>query len=221
MSFVPTELGWISRLTNRPSKQRFSHVHIDIFGPFTQSKDFSYVSMMFDRFPRWPQAVPIEVVTAVHIANFRIWIGLHNSGYPKQAKDLSSSCRKIRTMDWRAMTLITKSREWVNQHLTDGFTWPRTSVKEDIAATTKELIYGMSLQILWYFFRNYLFRNFGKSVRATRHGTTKYKTLSPCSHVFVSVDLDKKLLQYLYEDPYKVLERISNVFNLEIQDNPA
>ena len=43
---------------------RFSHVHIDLVGPFSPDRGFRYLLTMIDRTTRWPEAVPLPNTTA-------------------------------------------------------------------------------------------------------------------------------------------------------------
>jgi hypothetical protein len=45
-----------------PSR-RFSHIHVDLVGPLTASKGFTYLFTIIDRTSRWPEAIPINATT--------------------------------------------------------------------------------------------------------------------------------------------------------------
>lgn len=98
----------------------------------------------------------------------------------------------------------------------------RTSFKEDIKATSAELVYGTTLRLPGEFFVNEdmppdpqifveKFREDMKIVRATltSHHNKKtsfaHKDLLSSSHVFVRVDSTKKPLQPPYEGSYEVV----------------
>ncbi|KRY64563.1 Transposon Tf2-6 polyprotein, partial [Trichinella pseudospiralis] len=44
--------------------RRFDHVHVDIVGPLPQSRGFSYLLTVMDRFTRWPEVVPLTNASA-------------------------------------------------------------------------------------------------------------------------------------------------------------
>ncbi len=43
---------------------RFSHAHVDLFGPLTLSHGKRYLLACVDRYTRWPVAIPIPDITA-------------------------------------------------------------------------------------------------------------------------------------------------------------
>ena len=45
-------------------EDRFSHVHVDLVGPFSPDRGFKYLLTMIDRTTRWPEAVPLANTTA-------------------------------------------------------------------------------------------------------------------------------------------------------------
>ena len=160
---------------------RFSHVHIDIVGPLTQSQGHSYVLTMIDRFTRWPEAVPIRSITADVIADafYTNWISrfgaptILTSDQGSQFESLIFQslthlvgCKKIRTTAYhpasnglierwhrsmKAAIMCHNNREWV-EVLPTVLLGLRTSVKEDIGATAGELVYGTTIRIPGEFF---------------------------------------------------------------------
>jgi len=101
----------------------------------------------------------------------------------------------------------------------------RTSIREDIKAIAAELVCGTTLRLpAEYFFNEDFtpepqiflshFREHMWNVRSTptahhnKKETFTHGTLYTCTHVFVRIDRIKNSLEFPYEGPYPVSERI-------------
>ena len=45
-------------------RRRFAHIHVDLVGPLSPSKGFTYLFTIIDRTTRWPEVVPLSSITA-------------------------------------------------------------------------------------------------------------------------------------------------------------
>ncbi|KFM61258.1 hypothetical protein X975_11147, partial [Stegodyphus mimosarum] len=112
----------------------------------------------------------------------------------------------------------------------------RSAHKEDIGATTSELVYGKTIRLPGEFFnptpmdaspKQFVedLKSHFASVRPTTTSSQGQRTcfihprLHESTHVFVRHDGVRKPLQDPYDGPFKVLERRDKTFDVEIKGN--
>ncbi|KAG8175363.1 hypothetical protein JTE90_018043 [Oedothorax gibbosus] len=218
---------------------------------------------MIDRFTRWPEAVAIPDIRAETVAKqfYATWIS--RFGCPErlttdQGRQFESALfralsqllgiKKLRTSPYhpqsnglieefhRPMKATLKAydtSEWAAAlpTLLLGF---RTAFKEDLRATSSELVYGQTIRLPGVFFDptpteatpqqlvEELRAHFGsiRPVPTSSHGrraTFVHPQMRTCTHAFVRHDAVRKPLQAPYDGPYPVLEKKEKTFDLEIK----
>lgn len=242
---------------------RFEHIHIDLVGPLPVSRGYKYCLTIVDRFSRWPEAFPIEEISADTVARklFSGWISRY--GTPLRVtsdqgrqfmSELFHSLSKIfginhlRTTAYhpqangmverfhrqlKAAIECHESQSWSDE-LPVVMLGCRTAYKEDLKATSAELVFGDVIRVPGEFFTpspsnittneflNQLRTHFRKlqPIPASHHGskaTFIHKNLSTSSHVFLRRDAVRLALQQPYEGPFPVKERHEKFFVINIR----
>ncbi|GFT11196.1 transposon Ty3-I Gag-Pol polyprotein [Nephila pilipes] len=240
---------------------RFEHVHIDLVGPLPPSEGFRYCLTCVDRFSKWPEAYPLVEISAEAVANtfYTGWIS--RFGPPLRLTTDQGTQFEASLFDALSKFLGTEKRHTTPYHpaangqverfhrqlkaaimahgnaqwttvlptILMGF---RATWKEDLQATTAEMIYGAPpIRLPGEFLcpskpsadpvtfmgrlRETMQRLSPPTTQHHGHHTIFVsKDLATCSHVFLRTDSLKKGLQPPYEGPYKVVIRTEKVFRI-------
>ncbi|GFT48817.1 transposon Ty3-I Gag-Pol polyprotein [Nephila pilipes] len=239
---------------------RFEHIHIDLVGPLPPSEGFRYCLTCVDRFSKWPEAFPLVEISAEAVANtfYTGWIS--RFGPPLRLTTDQGTQFEASLFDALSKFLGTEKRHTTPYHpaangqverfhrqlkaaimahgnaqwttvlptILMGF---RATWKEDLQATTAEMIYGAPIRLPGEFLcpskpsadpvtfvgrlRETMQRLSPPKTQHHGHCTIFVsKDLATCSHVFLRTDSLKKGLQPPYEGPYKVVSRTEKVFRI-------
>ncbi|XP_077553167.1 uncharacterized protein LOC144167908 [Haemaphysalis longicornis] len=155
---------------------RFEHVHLDIIGPFPHAGPYRYCLTAIDRYTRWPEAWPLEGITAEDVASafFTGWIA--RFGAPRRVTTdqgqqfeshlfrllgLTIGFERLRTTSYhpcangmivrfhrqfKAAIMCHQDSTWL-EAIPAVILGLRATFKPDIHATPAELVYGEPLRL--------------------------------------------------------------------------
>jgi hypothetical protein len=244
-----------------PSR-RFEHVHIDIVVmPVSEGK--RYCLTCVDRFSRWPEAIPLRDQEAETVAKafYQGWIA--RFGVPlrittnrgrqfeshlfRQLNELTGTSHFTTTAyhpqaNGMVERFHRQLKAAIKCHGKDRWTeilptvllGVRAAWKDDLQATTAELVYGETLRLPGQLlsepamseadeagFVKELRRHFGnlRPIKGTAHGESKcfiFRDLATTDQVFVRHDGPRAMLQAPYNGPYPVVRRTDKVFVVRV-----
>ena len=159
-----------------PPKERFSHINIDIVGPFPLCEGQRYCLTIIDRFTRWPEAIPIPDISAEVVVKAIISQWISRFGVPlritsDRGRQFESGIfaelmraigsTHLRTTPYHPQSngiierwhrslktaiLCHNPARWVD-HLPVILLGLRVAFKPDINASPAEMVYGSTLVI--------------------------------------------------------------------------
>ncbi|GFT79144.1 putative gag-pol protein [Trichonephila clavipes] len=250
------------RLTLTQKSKRFDELNLHIIGPLPAASGYRHCVTIVDRFTRWPEALPVMDIRAETIATavYRGWISKFGSPsyivtdqgtqfeselFYELFKLLGFKRKRITAYNppanglvWRwhrtlkAAIMCHSDATWY-QSLPTVLFGLRTTIKEDLKATSAELVFGENLRLPDDFlcdsklaspssFVQQLRNTFADSrpVLPSHHTKQKpfiFPDLATCTHVFVRTDSVRTSLQLPYEEPYPVIKTYAKYIDISIR----
>lgn len=156
--------------------ERFYHINIDLVGPLPSFNGYTYLLTCIDRFTRWPEAIPLEDMSARTVAEalYRGWIsrfGVPGKISTDQGRQFESQLfkelsillgsQRIRTTPYhpssngiierwhrslKTALMCHNNKNWYNI-LPTVLLGLRSSMREDLNSTPAELVYGSAMRL--------------------------------------------------------------------------
>ncbi|XP_023319350.1 uncharacterized protein LOC111694660 [Trichogramma pretiosum] len=249
---MPCQQSKVTR-HNRPAPMhfeapdaRFQHVHIDLVGPLPKCRGFSYLLTMIDRFSWWPEAVPLQDITAETVARAFVkhWVsrfGALSILTTDQSGQFESKLfeevyrvlgiEKIHTTlyhpqangmierfhrDIKAAFMCRSETGDRLDALPTIMLGLRTRPILDTDLSPAEMLYGRALRIPGIFCE-YDDDDYDSLKHKDTSRPFYYADLDACSHVFKIIKCGKRSLERPYTGPHRVISRDPSKKHIEIQ----
>lgn len=247
-----------------PPSARFSHVHADIVGPLPPSCGFRFLLTMIDRYTRWPEAIPLQSISAENVAQAFLtgWVARFGApahvttdrGSQFQSHLFRNLLQFLGTAQHRTTAYHPQSDGILERWHRDlkaalmchdeswavALPWAllglRAVLKEDLQASTAELVYGEPLRLpgdiicapdepqppvaipgLLTRIRQQVERL--RPTPASRHArprTYVFPALATATHVFLRDDTVRGALRPPYSGPHRILARDAKTLTLQL-----
>lgn len=248
-------------------ERRFDHVNVDLVGPLPPSRGFTHLLTMVDRTTRWPEVVPLSSTSAAEVARAFItsWVArfgtpadLTSDRGPQFTSELWTAVAESLGMKLHRTTAYNPQgnglcerfhrslKAALRASLTDS-NWAdrlpwimlglRSAPKEDLQASSAELVYGQPLRVPGEFLPEpgspWSADSFRALSRVTAEAFSPIPTSRHClprsympqdlqsaRFVFVRHDSHRTPLQPPYDGPFRVLEAGAKNFVLDKGGKP-
>ena len=240
---------------------RFAHVYIDLVGPLPASKGHTHLLTIVDRFTRWPEAIPLCSTDTATIGNAFAMHWVARFGVPTDitsdrgaqftsdvwsalSESLGAKLHRTTAYHPQSNGLVERFHRSLKAALRARLTSPswieelpwvmlglRTAPKEDLGASTAEMVYGAPITVPGTFVGPASSTEAAEHLQRMRQvagrlvpapdawhgepGSSREKSLDEAEFVFVRRDAAHGPLQTPYTGPYRVLERADKYFVIQ------
>ncbi|KAJ0179176.1 hypothetical protein K1T71_004888 [Dendrolimus kikuchii] len=244
---------------------RFQHIHCDIIGPLPISSGNKYCLTIVDRVTRWPEALPLQDITAETCAAALTagWIArfgcperittdrgrqFESQTFKELAALIGAAHHPTTSYHPAANGLVERLHRQLkaaivchtDSNWTEVLPWVllgiRSAWKDDLQASTAELVYGEPLRLPGQFLTmgpdepvdtNSIVSRLRSHMRKLTPQPTSWDTslhkpfyvpkdLNTATHVFLRQGPVKRPLQPPYQGPYKVVRHDVKTFDIDV-----